>query len=183
MNNFNPMLDYQRNQLLAQQALIQNQLSQMNHNQNQIQFSPYPQTNQPQFFVRQVGSVDEAKSFPVDPNTMYFFPDTGNGKIYVKQLNVNNGKSDFFTYSVQEQTEEKKIDPIEEINNRLSNIENIIGGIYDKSISNDASSKKSNGDDSATNVRKNEKSKSSDVSASSTNDSGKEWNTIKRNGS
>lgn len=176
MNNFNPMLDYQRNQLIAQQAMIQNQLNQINHiNSAPQQFNPYPQNNQPQFFVRQVGNVDEAKSFPVDPNAMYFFLDTGNGKIYMKQLNINNGKSDFFTYSVQEQIEEKKIDPMEEINNRLSNIENIIGGIVNgKSVSSNADNTKSYGDDSATNVGKIQKSKSSNVQSSTTNDSGKE---------
>lgn len=174
MNNFNPMLDYQRNQLMAQQAMIQNQLNQMNQMQPpQAQFSPYPQNNQPQFFVRQVGSVDEAKGFPVDPNTMYFFLDTGNGKIYMKQLNTSNGKSDFYTYTVQEQvTPEKQSDPMAEINNRLTNIEKIIGGLYDKSVSSNASNEKSDGDGSATNVRKNEKPKSSNVQSGSANDSG-----------
>lgn len=174
MNNFNPMLDYQRNQLMAQQAMIQNQLNQMNQMQPpQAQFSPYPQNNQPQFFVRQVGSVDEAKGFPVDPNTMYFFLDTGNGKIYMKQLNTSNGKSDFYTYTVQEQvTPEKQSDPMAEINQRLSSIEKIIGGLYDKSISSNAGNAESDGDGSATNVRKNEKPKSSNVQSGSANDSG-----------
>ena len=174
MNNFNPMLDYQRNQLMAQQAMIQNQLNQMNQMQPpQAQFSPYPQNNQPQFFVRQVGSVDEAKGFPVDPNTMYFFLDTGNGKIYMKQLNTSNGKSDFYTYTVQEQvTPEKQSDPMAEINQRLSNIENIIGGLYDKSISSNESNAKSNELSSATNDGKVQKSKSSDVQSCARNDKG-----------
>lgn len=174
MNNFNPMLDYQRNQLMAQQAMIQNQLNQINHiNPAPQQFNPYPQNNQPQFFVRQVGNVDEARSFPVDPSTIYFFPDTGTGKIYMKRLNTDNGKSEFFTYSLQEEVEEKKIDPMEQINLRLTNIENIIGGIAnDKSISSNAGSSKSDGVHAETNVTKNAKSKSSDVSASTTNDSG-----------
>lgn len=176
MNGFNPMLDYQRNQLMAQQAMIQNQLNQMNQMQPpQAQFNPYPQNNQPQFFVRQVGSIEEAKGFPVDPNAMYFFLDTGNGKIYMKQLNMNNGKSDFYTYSVQEQTTpEKQSDPMAEINKRLSNIENIIGGIYGKSISSNEGNTKSNGNDSATNDDEISKTKSSDVSASSTNGKRKE---------
>ena len=146
------MLDYQRNQLMAQQAMIQNQLNQMNQMQPpQTQFNPYPHNNQPQFFVRQVGSVDEAKGFPVDPNTMYFFLDTGNGKIYMKQLNTSNGKSDFYTYTVQEQvTPEKQSDPMAEINQRLSNIENIIGGLYDKSVSSNESNAESNELSSAT---------------------------------
>lgn len=177
MNGFNPMLDYQRNQLMAQQAMIQNQLNQMNQMQPpQAQFNPYPQqNNQPQFFIRQVGSIEEAKGFPVDPNTMYFFLDTGNGKIYMKQLNTNNGKSDFYTYTVHEQvTPEKQSDPMAEINQRLSNIENIIGGLYGKSVSSNESNAKSNELSSATNDGKVQKSKSSDVSASSTNGKRKE---------
>lgn len=177
MNNFNPMLDYQRNQLMAQQAMIQNQLNQMNQSmQPQPQFTPYPQhNNQPQFFVRQVGSIEEAKGFPVDPNTMYFFLDTGNGKIYMKQLNTNNGKSDFYTYIVQESSaSEQQSDPITEINKRLSNIETIIGGLYDKSVSGNESGSKSNGNDSATNDDEISKAKSANVSASSANGKRKE---------
>ena len=169
MNGFNPMLDYQRNQLMAQQAMIQNQLNQMNQMQPpQAQFNPYPQNNQPQFFVRQVGSIEEAKGFPVDPNAMYFFLDTGNGKIYMKQLNMNNGKSDFYTYIVQEQiTPEKQSDPMSEINKRLSNIENIIGGLYDKSVSSNECNAESNGNDSATDDGKVQKSKSTEVQSDS----------------
>lgn len=176
MNNFIPMLDYQRNQLMAQQAMIQNQLNQMNQMQPpQAQFNPYPQNNQPQFFVRQVGSIEEAKGFPVDPNAMYFFLDTGNGKIYMKQLNMNNGKSDFYTYSVQEQvTSEKQSDPMAEINQRLSNIENIIGGLYDKSISSNESNAESNGNDSTTNDDEISKTKSANVSTGSANGKRKE---------
>ena len=176
MNNFNPMLDYQRNQLMAQQAMIQNQLNQINHMNPapQQQFNPYPQNNQPQFFVRQVGNVDEARSFPVDPSAMYFFLDTGTGKIYMKRLNTDNGKSEFFTYSLQETSEENKVDPMEQINLRLTNIEKIIGGIAnDKSISSNESSSKSDRVYAETNVGKVQKSKPSDVSASTTDDSGK----------
>ena len=174
MNNFNPMLDYQRNQLMAQQAMIQNQLNQINHmNQPAPQFNPYPQNNQPQFFIRQVGNVDEARGFPVDPSTIYIFPDTGTGKIYMKRLNTDNGKSEFFIYNLQEDVEtEKQSDPMAEINQRLSNIENIIGGLYDKSISGNESSAKSNELSSATNDGKVQKSKSSDVQSGAGNDKG-----------
>lgn len=174
--NYNPMLDYQRNQLLAQQAMIQNQLNQMNyHQQPQAQFNPYPQNNQPQFFVRQVGNIEEAKSYPVDPNTMYFFLDTGNGKIYMKQLNSNNGKSDFYSYVLQENiVEEKKIDPIEEIKTKLNDIQYKIGELYGKSISSISSNKKSNGNVTETNAGQDAKTKSADVSTSSTDDKRKE---------
>ena len=175
MNNFNPMLDYQRNQLMAQQAMIQNQLNQLNHANQQPQFNPYPQNNLPQFFVRQIGSVDEARSFPVDPNAMYFFLDTGTGKIYMKRLNTDNGKSEFFTYNLQESVEEKKQDPMEQINIRLSNIENIIGGIANvKSVSNDEHNEKSNSTNDESGIGKNAKSKSAEIQSDSANDKRKE---------
>lgn len=177
MNNFNPMLDYQRNQLMAQQAMIQNQLNQINNMNpaNQTQFNPYPQNNQPQFFVRQIGSVDEARSFPVDPATMYFFLDTGTGKIYMKRLNTDNGKSEFFTYSLQESVEEKKIDPMEQINTRLKNIESIIGGIAnDKSISSHADDVKSQSNDVKPNAGKNARSKPTEIQSDSTDGERKE---------
>lgn len=172
MNGFNPMFDYQRNQLMAQQAMIQNQLNQMNQMQPpQAQFNPYPQNNQPQFFVRQVGSIEEAKGFPVDPNAMYFFLDTGNGKIYMKQLNMNNGKSEFFAYNLEENIQENKIDPMQEINSRLTNIEKIIGELVnDKSISNDEINAESNGIHTESDAGKVQESESADVQSGSAND-------------
>lgn len=174
MNGYNPMLDYQRNNLMAQQAMIQNQLNQMNmnyHQQPQAQFNPYPQNNQPQFFVRQVGNIEEAKGYPVDPNSMYFFLDSGNGKIYMKQLNMSNGKSDFYSYVLQENIqEERKIDPMEEIKEKLNNINSKLEELYDKSISDVSSNKKSNGNVAETNAGQDAKTKSANVSASSTDD-------------
>ena len=136
----------------------------------QQQWLPFP-PQQPQLNSRFVTSIEEAKASMIDAVSTNLFVDTSTGKIYLKKLN-NNGQADFYVYAIEEQKPPK--DPLEEINARLTKIENYIGGQNDKSISNDASSEKSNGDDSATNARKNEKSKSSDVSASSTNDSGKE---------
>lgn len=124
---YNPMVDYKRQQLLAQQQMIQNQLNQMPP--QQPSFSPYPQPAQPQFVVRQVGNCEEAKSFVVDPNVMYLFPDTGTGKIYLKKLNMDTGKSDFYVYSVEEQA--KETDPMKEIKDRLSDIERRMGGLYE----------------------------------------------------
>ena len=158
---YNPMLDYQRNQLLAQQAMIQNQLNQM---QSQPHFNPYPQNQQPQFFVRQVGNVEEAKGFPVDPNTMYFFLDTGTGRIYMKKLNPANGKSDFFIYEVKD-SEEKEPDAMGQINERLSNIEKLIGGMYDKSVSGNGNDAKPNGNVATADAGAVSKAESADVSA------------------
>lgn len=155
---YNPMLEYQRNQLLAQQAMIQNQLNQM---QSQPQFNPYPQNQQPQFFVRQVGNVEEAKGFPVDPNTMYFFLDTGTGRIYMKKLNPSNGKSDFFIYEVKD-SEEKEPDAMGQINERLTNIEKLIGGMYGKPVSDVA---ESDGSNPKPDAGENEGAESTDVPA------------------
>ena len=131
--NYNPMLEYQRNQLLAQQQMIQNQLSQMNQMQGQ-QF--YPQS--PQFIVRQVGNIEEAKGFPVDPMSTFFFVDTGSGHIYMKRLNPSNGKSDFFVYGVIE--DKPAADPMAQINERLARIEEIVGGRNDKPVPDDGKS-------------------------------------------
>lgn len=165
MNGYNPMLDYQRNQLMAQQAMIQNQLNQLNHTSTQMQFNPCPQSNQPQFFVRQVGNIEEARGFPVDPGMMYLFPDTGTGKIYLKRLNTDNGKSDFYVYSLAEEPEaSRQIDPIEQINIRLANIEKIIGGKKnDESISDDGGNAKPDGSSSRAGHGKIQKPKPADV--------------------
>jgi len=186
MSGFNPIIDYQRNNLLAQQAMINNQLNQLNQmNNGQMyspppnQFTPYsppqPQNNQPQFFVRPVGNIEEAKSFPIDPGIMYFFPDVAAGKIYFKQMNMKDGKSDFYTYAVQENvTAEVKTDPIEEIRGKLTNIENQIralGALYDKSVSGITGSTAGNAASNAGNAGSNDvsvsESKPADVSANS----------------
>lgn len=120
MNQYNPMIDYQRNQLLAQQSMIQSQLNQL----NQRQFTPYP--SQEHFITKQVGSIEEVRGFPVDPNMMYLFPDTGTGFIYLKKLNTENGKSEIITYKPYEETEHT--DPIA---TRLDSIEKKVGVIYE----------------------------------------------------
>ena len=154
---YNPMIDYQRNQLLAQQAMIQNQLNQM---QGQ-QFAPYAQQQQsPQFIVRQVGNIEEAKGFPIDPLSTFLFVDTGSGRIYLKRLNTTNGKSDFFTYGVVEDV--PQVDPIGQINERLTNIEKLIGEMYGKPVSNVA---ESDGGNPKPDAGENEGSESADVPA------------------
>lgn len=168
MQNYNPMLDYQRNNLLAQQQLIQSQLNQLN-NQRATTFTPYPQQNQNsnQFFIKQVGSIDEAKSFPVDPSVIYLFPDTGTGKIYLKRLNTDNGKSELFTYSPEQESASPAtpagVDPFAEIKNRLATIETKIGGIYESISIFD----KPAGSNATADARKNAKSKPAEVSADS----------------
>lgn len=104
----------------------------------QMNFPPQFQT--PQVNSRFVTNIDEAKAAMIDPLSYNLFLDSGNGKIYLKKL-ANNGQSEFLAYSVEEIKEEKKQNPIEEINERLSNIEKFLGGLKnDKSISDDTKS-------------------------------------------
>jgi len=140
---------------------------------NMFQQFPQPNNfqNQSQFITKQVTNIEEAKAYIVDPFNSYLFVDINSGKIYMKKMN-NNGMSDFYVFSIEENV--KQADPMAEINQRLSNIENIIGGLYDKSISSNESNAKSNGDDSATNDDEISKTKSSDVSAGSANGKRKE---------
>ena len=99
MNGYNPMLDYQRNQLLAQQAAIQNQLAQLG--QPPAQYQPNPQPPAPQYFVREVASFEDVKRVPPDPCATYLFPDTTTGKIYMKRLNSDTGRSEYFVYALE----------------------------------------------------------------------------------
>lgn len=104
-------------------------------------FQQFPQANnfqnQSQFITKQVTNIEEAKAYIVDPFNSYLFVDINSGKIYMKKMN-NNGMSDFYVFSIEENV---KQDPFAEINRRLDNIENKLGGINVQSISNDAESK------------------------------------------
>ena len=119
--------------------------------QQQIQQVPYQYQNQqlsqatinqiqsPQYFVRQIGNIEEAKGFSVDPGCIYFFVDSANKRIYMKSMG-SDGLSKFETYACQENSErQEKITPIQEINRRLAHIEDVLGGIVnDKSYADDA---------------------------------------------
>lgn len=153
MNTYNPMLDYQRNNLMAQQQMIQNQLNQLNM-QRQT-FNPYPQHND-LFFVRQVGSIEEVKGYPVEPQTIYLFPDTGTGDIYLKRLNTENGKSEIIIYKAHSESEnvvQKPLATKDNIDSKLESIEKKIGDVYE-SISSLKIYDKPNRDYAATNVTK-----------------------------
>lgn len=101
------------------------------------QLLPFPpqQPQIPQVNTRFVTNIEEARAAMIDGISTNLFLDSGNGKIYLKKMN-NNGLSDFLIYSL-EQTKEENHDPIKEINSRLMNIENTLGGIVNaKSVSN-----------------------------------------------
>ena len=128
---------------------------------NMFQQFPQPNNfqNQSQFITKQVTNIEEAKAYIVDPFNSYLFVDINSGKIYMKKMN-NNGMSDFYIFSIEENV---KQDPFAEINRRLDNIENKLGGINVQSISNDAESK-------SVSIGTDEKSESKTVPKSSGND-------------
>mgnify|MGYP007101999420 FL=1 len=94
----------------------------------------FPPQQQPHIVTRFVTNMEEAKAAMIDGVSTNLFLDSGTGKIYLKKLN-NNGLSDFLVYSIDEQKLDTKTDPIEQINIRLSNIENVLGGIANENKS------------------------------------------------
>ena len=74
---------------------------------------------------RQVGSADEARNAIIDPVSLYLFPDLSSGKIYVKKMG-DDGHSEFYSYA--QEIQQKPVDPMDEIRQRLTNIENKLGG-------------------------------------------------------
>ncbi len=100
---------------------------------------PFPPP-QPQLVTRYVSNVEEAKASMINPLSVNLYVDTASGKIYMKKMN-NNGISEFYEYTISETAD--KYDPLSEINTRLSNIENFLGGINDKSLSGDKSAESS----------------------------------------
>ena len=85
----------------------------------------FPQQNSPRLVCKQVGSIEEAKSAIIDPVSLYLFVDFSSGKIYVKKMG-DNGQSEFYSYA--QVAEAKPADPMDEIRQRLTNIENKLGG-------------------------------------------------------
>lgn len=105
----------------------------------------FPPQNTMQVTSRFVTNVEEAKAAMIDPFSYNLYLDSGNGKIYLKKLG-NNGLSEFICYSAEEP--KSQVNPIDEINKRLSNIEIYLGELKnDKSVSNDT---KSNADTTTT---------------------------------
>ena len=133
-----------------------NQFQQQMFNPGQMYQQIQPQTTQ--FIARQVSNIEEAKACLIDPLSTFLFIDSSCGKIYMKRMN-NNGLSDFYVFSVEENRQEMKQDPLEAINKRLENIENKLGGISNvQSVSNDGS--KPNESHAESNVSTNAKTKS-----------------------
>ena len=144
----NPINDfYFRNaQLQAQQSFGQSAppLAPLPQYQNAAQFNPNPAPQNPNLITRYVTNIEEAKAAMIDGLSTYLFIDAGSGKIYLKKMN-NNGLSDFYTYIVDESgTAAKALDPMQQINARLQNIENTLGDLKnDKSVQCNANVSKS----------------------------------------
>jgi hypothetical protein len=106
----------------------------------QQQFN-FPPPQQPQIRANWVSSVEEARASQIDFLSTNLFCDTANGKIYLKKIG-DNGKPLFLTYVIEEEV--KPTDTLSEINSRLMNIENYLGGgRRNESVSNDVGYAKS----------------------------------------
>ena len=100
--------------------------------QQQFNFPP----QQPQIRASFVSNVEEAKASQIDFSSTNLFCDTASGKIYLKRIG-DNGRPQFLTYVIENDVPEK--DPLAEINYRLSNIESVLGGLRNESVSSNAS--------------------------------------------
>ena len=103
--------------------------------QQTFNFPPNPQLQVPQIKATWVSNIEEAKASQIDFVSTNLFCDTANGKIYLKKIG-DNGKPMFLTYIIEEDVTS---DPLSEINARLINIENYLGGRRNESVPNDAS--------------------------------------------
>ena len=149
-------------------------------NQMYGQFNPRVQGSlQERFEVVPVTSIDEAKNAIINPTLTYLFLDSSNGNIYYKRMN-NNGLSDFFVYSIIEQNKSKN--SLDEINERLLNIEKSIGDLRDdKSISNAIKSQSVYEQQPSTDYESNENAESQSLQKGRGNDWRKKWSRAKGN--
>lgn len=126
--------------------------------------TPTPRSSQ--FITKMVTSIEEARASIIDGLYTHLFIDINSGKIYLKRIN-NNGLSDFFIYSIEEQKTNNPNEPFNLILNRLDVIENKLGELYaNESVKNDGT----------TDVTTNAKSKSATIESSTTNDERKKRN-------
>ena len=116
---------------------MRNAQQQMNPQYNQGYQLPLPfPPQQPQVHANWVTSIEEAKAAQMDFVATNIYLDTSCGKIYLKRIS-DNGKPQFISYVIENDIQEPK-DPLSEINTRLTNIENYLGGMKNESISGDA---------------------------------------------
>ena len=129
----NPLNDY----------YMRNAQTQMNPQFNQpyqLQLPFPPQQPQvPQIHCNWVSGIEEAKAAQMDFVATNIYLDTSTGKIYLKRMG-DNGKPQFLSYVIENDVPDTK-DPLLEINSRLSNIENFLGGLRNEPISGNAGSR------------------------------------------
>ena len=87
-----------------------------------------------QIVAQQVDGIEEVKRINAEPGITYLFPDTSTGLIYMRRMNTENGRTETYTFRLEE-GQPLQTDPIDQINERLSNIEKSLGVLYDKSVS------------------------------------------------
>lgn len=131
MYTMNPVNDY----------YMRNAQAQMNPQFNQPPYQlqlPFPpqQPQVPQIHCNWVSGIEEAKASQMDFVATNIYLDTSAGKIYLKRMG-DNGKPQFLSYVIENDVPETK-DPLLEINARLSNIENFLGGLRNESVSGNA---------------------------------------------
>ena len=134
-------------------------------------YTPQPPT--PQYFVREVSSFEDVKKVPPEPCATYLFPDTVTGKIYLKRLNSDTGRSEYYSYALENAGNENT-DPMAQLNARLERIEKILGGINGQSVSENGANATDIAEpvrsNATANASKNAKAKSANVSESTTDD-------------
>ena len=128
----NPVNDFYMRNAQAQMSPQFNQPYQQTFN-----FPPTAQIQQPVIRASWVTSVEEAKASQMTDFTATFvYADTSTGKLYLKKMG-NNGMPQFLSYVLENDVPEGK-DPLSEINARLSNIENFLGGLRNEPVSGNA---------------------------------------------
>ena len=112
--------DYQRNQLLAQQAMLQNQMIQQ-------QFAPRS-ARKNMYSVIEVQSADEIRNFKLDSGITYIFLNENSDKIYIRQLNEKNDVVSY-AYVFMQESDDELADPVEKLEHRMNRIEQLLGEI------------------------------------------------------
>lgn len=144
MNQFqpNPVNDFYFRNAQAQMAP-----QFMPYQQQGFSFPPAQpqQVQMPSIHANWVTNVEEAKAAPMgDFVSSYIFLDTDTGKIYLKRMG-NDGKPQFLSYAIEGDVQ-KPVDPLAEINARLANIENFMGGLKNESVPGNEDDGESDGD-------------------------------------
>lgn len=111
--------------------------------QQQFSFPPQHTPQPPAIHASWVTSIEEARASRSDDFlSTNIFADTSTGKIYMKRIG-NDGKPQFVSYVIEEAAGHVD-DPLAEINERLSHIENFLGGLKnDQSVQGNSGTYKS----------------------------------------